>query len=407
MIRGKRLKILLVALLVGNLNQVFSQSIEKIRQELFQSGFENLRLIRTDGKLIISLENVTYRWQVLAIAESIDKITGCLSEPLELEIILLEKGIPKLLIRVNAENWRNFSNGTLPVNEFSSKLSITSNIGDSWNKIKNIKAENRNTGKFDFIVYPQFAFRNTTLKKLYEIQLNIAPAIEFSIWKGMNFTGQVIFPVINELGYEGGFIRPGYLTLSQDFRLPHQWFGKATVGNFSDTRYGVDFTLKHPFRNEKWSFELNAGLTGSSHYFDSQWTRTNLNTVTWTTSVSYFYPHLNLKFKAGAAQYVYHDRGLFVSCTRYFGETAFGFYAMVGENNTNGGFNMTIPFPIRKRSNRKMFRISVPKYFELGYDAGTEFLHGQTYGTRPDQNRINDNNFPDYLKNEIVQLKKQ
>ena len=202
-------------------------------------------------------------------------------------------------------------------------------------------SDNRNTGKFDFIVYPQFAFRNTTLEKLYEVQLNVAPAIEFSIWKGMNFTGQVIFPVINELGYEGGFIRPGYVTLSQDFRLPKQWFGKASMGNFSDTRYGIDFTMKHPFRNENWNLDLNIGLTGSSHFIDSRWTRTNLNTVTWASSVSYYYPHLNLRFKAGAA--------------------------------------------------------------ELGYDAGTEFLQGQTYGTRPDQNRINDNNFPEYIKNEIIQ----
>lgn len=403
MTREKRLKVLFVALLIGNLNQVFSQSIEKIRQELIQSGFENLRLFRNEGKLMISIENVTYRWQVRAITESLDKITDSLTEPVELEIIWLEKGIPKLLVQVNSENWKNFRSGNLSVDEFSSKLSISSNIGDSWDKLKNLKADNRNTGKFDFIVYPQFAFRNTTLKKLYEVQLNVAPAIEFSIWKGMNFTGQVIFPVINELGYEGGFIRPGYVTLSQDFRLPKQWFGKASMGNFSDTRYGIDFTMKHPFRNENWSLDLNIGLTGSSHFIDSQWTRTNLNTLTWASSVSYYYPQLNLRFKAGAAQYIYHDRGLFASCTRYFGETAFGFYAMLGENNTNGGFNLTVPFPIRKRSNRKMFRVSIPKYFELGYDAGTEFLQGQTYGTRPDQNRINDNNFPEYIKNEIIQ----
>lgn len=406
MTREKRLKILFVALLIGNLNQVFSQSIEKIRQELIQSGFENLRLVRTEGKLTISLENLTYRWQVLAIAESLDKITGYLSEPVDLEIILLDKGIPKLLIQVSADDWKNFSDGTLPAHEFSSKLSISSNIGNSWDKIKNQKAENRNTGKFDFVVYPQFAFKNTVHKKLYEVQLNVAPAIEFSMWKGMNFTGQIIVPVINELGYEGGFIRPGYLTLSQDFRLPLQWFGKATAGNFSDTRYGVDFTLKHPFRNETWSFEVNAGLTGSSHFFDYQWTRTNLNTVTWSSSVSYFYSNLNLEFKVGAAQYVYHDRGLIASCTRYFGETAFGFYAMLGEESTNGGFNLTIPLPIKKRNNRKMFRLTIPEHYEMSYNAGTEFFYGQSFRTRPDQNRVYDNYFPDYLKNEIIHLKK-
>ena len=404
--REKRLKILLVALLVGNLNQAFAQSIEKIRQELFQSGFENLRLIRTEGKLNLCLENISYRWQVLAIAESLDKITSSLSEPDNLEVIILEKGIPKLLIRVSAEDWRSFRNGNLPDQDFSSRLSVSSSLGDTWEKIKLIEAENRSAGKFDIIVYPQFAFKNTLLKKLYEVQVNVAPAIELSLWKGMNFTGQVIFPIINELGYEGGFIRPGYVTLSQEFRLPHQWFGRATLGNFNETRYGANFSLKHPFQNEKWSFELNAGLTGSSHFFDNKWTKSNLNTVTWSSSISYFYPHFNLEFKAGAAQYIYNDLGLFTSCTRYFGETAFGFYAMLGEKNTNGGFHLTIPFPIKKRGSRKVFRLSIPEHYEMSYDAGTEFFYGQSFRTRPDQNRINDNNFPGYLKNELIHLKK-
>lgn len=404
--RKKKLKILFIALLVGNLNQGHSQTVEKCRKELIHSGFENLRLIQTERKVTISLENITYRWQVLSIVESLDEITNFFSEPVELELILLEKGIPKQIIRVSTENWRHFRNGNISANEFLSKLSISANIGDSWDKIKNLKAENRSSGKFDFIVYPQFAFRNTLLKKPFEIQLNIAPALEFSMWKGMKFTGQLIFPVVNEFGYEGDFIRPGYVTLAQEFRLPHQWFVTTTVGNFSSTRYGLDVMVKHPFQNEKWSCEMNAGLTGSSHFFDYTWTHTALNNFTWSSSVSYFYPRFNLSLKAGAAQYIYNDVGLFASCNRYFGENAFGFFAMIGENYTTGGFNITMPFPIRKRSNRKMFRVSIPKYFEIDYDAGGEFPNAQSYITRPDKNRINDNYFPDYLKNEIIHLKK-
>jgi hypothetical protein len=405
--REKRLKILFIALLLGNLNQqAFPQTIEKIRKELFQLGFENLRIIQTEGKLTICIENITYRWQVLSISESLDRITGCLTEPVDLELLYLEKGIPKLLMQVGSVDWKNFRNGNLSTADFSSKLSISANIGDTWDKLKNIKAENRSAGKFDFILYPQFAFRNTLLKKLYEIQLNIAPALEFTMWKGMKFTGQLIIPIVNELGFEGDFIRPGYMTMSQEFRLPKQWFVTTTAGNFSNTRYGFDLLVKHPFKNEKWSVELNTGLTGSSHFFDYKWTRSDINTLTWSSSVSYFYPRFNIRMKAGAAQYIYNDRGLFASCTRYYGETAFGFYAMVGENYTTGGFNITVPFPIRQRSNRKMFRVSIPKYFEIDYDAGAEFPNGQSYSTKPDQNRINDNNFPDYLKNEIIHLNK-
>lgn len=392
--------------MVGNLNQALSQKIEKIRHELHQSGLENLRLLQTEGKLTLCFENVTYRWQVLCLAQTIDHLTDSLTEPVDLEIILLEKNIPKLLVKVNSADWKNFRIGNLPAGEFSSKLTITAKTDEVWSKIKNQEAGNKSVGKFDLIMYPQFAFKNTYLKKLYEVQLNLAPAIEFSMWKGMSFTGQVIFPIINELGYEGGFIRPGYVTLSQEIRLPRQWFVKATAGNFSDTRYGLDLMLKHPLPNERWNIELNAGLTGSSHFFDYKWTNSSLNTLTGSASISYYFPRYNLKFKAGAAQYIYKDRGLFASCTRFFGEKAFGFYAMLGEHNSNGGFHLTIPFPIQKRSSRKLFRLTVPKYYEMSYDGGTEFLNGQTYGTSPDQNRINNNIHPDYLINEIIKLNK-
>lgn len=404
--REKRLKLLFLALLVGNLNQALSQKIEKIRQELQQSGLENLRLLQAEGKLTLCFENITYRWQVMGIVQSIDQLTDSLTEPVDLEVILLEKNIPRLLVKINSADWKNFRNGNLPAGEFSSKLKISAKTEDAWNRIKNLEAGNKSTGKFDLIVYPQFAFKNTLKKKLYEVQLNLAPAIEFSMWKGMNFTGQVIFPIINELGYEGGFIRPGYVTLSQEFRLPRQWFVKGTAGNFSDTRYGIDFLLKHPLRNERWNIELNAGLTGSSHFFDYKWTNSSMNTLTWSVAASYYVPQFDLKLKAGAAQYIYKDRGLFASCTRFFGEKAFGFYALLGEHDSNGGFHLSFPLPFQKRSVRKLFRISVPKYYEMTYDGGTEFLNGQSYGTSPDQNRINNNNHPDYLINEIIKLNK-
>lgn len=403
--REKRLKILFVALLIGNLNHAFSQSIEKIRKELLQAGFENLRILRTEGKLILSIENKTYRWQVLEIAETLDIITENIPEPLELEIFFLKEEIPVYQIQLKADDWKNFRIGNLSQEKMLSGISITSNISSSWDEIKDLNRDNRSFGKIDLILHPQFSFKNTLLKKLYEVQFNVAPAVEVTISNGLKFTGQVIFPIINELGYEGGFIRPGYLTLSQDFRLPARWFGKVTGGNFSDTRYGFDFFMRHPFQNENWNIEINTGLTGSSHFFDYKWTKSKMNTFTWSSSISWFYSHYNLKFKAGAARYVYNDYGLFGSCTRYFGETAFGFYAMIGENNTNGGFHVTIPFPVKKRKNRKSVNVTIPKYYQMTYDAGTEFNYGQSYGTAPEQNRISDNYFPDYIKNELLNLK--
>lgn len=400
------LKIVFVFLWIANLQSVFSQSQEKLYDQLHQNGYENIRIMRENRKLIVSVENIDYRWQIGALGNMLEQVLVCCTDELEAEIVLVEKGLPQQALIINIQEWKNYKAGNLKAVEQKEIIRVSTRVQEDWKKLKEMKVVNRSSGKFDLVVYPEFSFKNTLLKKPFEIQLNIAPALQVDILRGLHFTGQVIFPLINELGYEGNFIRPGFVTVAQKFRLPHNWTGKANAGHFNASRYGVDVELEHFFANERWKWEMNAGLTGSSHFLDKQWIRSELNTLTWFSSLSYFYPRYSLKFKAGAAKYVYGDYGLFASCTRYFRETAFGFYFLLGENNINGGFHVTVPFVIKKRSPRKLLNITVPRYFEMSYDAGTEFRYGQSYGTSPTGNRINENYFPDYTSNEIIHLKK-
>ena len=60
-------------------------------------------------------------------------------------------------------------------------------------------------------------------------------------WKGIKATAQVKIPVYNDgYGAREGKVQPGFLTLSQRFRLPYNVFGKFSVGYFSGNRYGAD-----------------------------------------------------------------------------------------------------------------------------------------------------------------------
>lgn len=373
-------------------------------QSLVQKGFEDVRALQTKESVTVSVGNVPFRWQVKAIAEALDQVAGQCDEPKAVQLILTEKDIPVIFIGVNSSDWKKFRNGLLSVEEFRQQFVVSHATGEVWKAIRAEKAENSRSGKIDVIGYPQLSFKNTLLKKPFEIQLNIAPAVNVELLRGMVFTGQVIFPLVNELGYEGDFIRPGYVTLSQDFRLPGSWLGKASVGHFNASRYGTDLYLERYFAGERLKLELNAGLTGNSHFLRNEWIRGEVQTLTWLSSVSYFYSRYNLKFKVGAGRYIYGDVGTFANCVRYFGETAFGFYVLHGSNGFNGGFSLTVPFGSGKRSKRRSVSFSVPRYFELTYDAGTEFRYSQTYGTSPSENRINLNYFTEYITNEIIHL---
>lgn len=386
------------------MNQGFSQSLDSLSLGLETLGFENIRNVKSDGIYYISVENNVYRWDALAIAEALDLISGLVPDSSKINLLMVEKGIPNNLVSVNSTSWKDFRSGTLDKEQFSDRFRVTWEIDESWNKLKKYKPANRNTGKTDVVIYPQFSYQNIRVAKIYETQFNIAPAVEFSLWRGNKITGQVIFPLHNELGYEGNFIRPGYLSVSQQFRIHKNWMGKFSAGNFSNSRYGFDLYFMHPLQNENWNLELRAGVTGSSHFFDSKLTHGEFNSFSWSSSLSWYYQRFNIVLKAGAAQYIYNDMGLYATCTRFFGETTIGFFAQAYKIGYNGGFMVSIPFPLKKRSTRKLIRVTVPKHFDLNYSSSNEFYYRQSFRTNPDENKIKFHSFARLFKNQILNL---
>ncbi|MGD9558649.1 MAG: hypothetical protein AB7V25_16610 [Mangrovibacterium sp.] len=218
----------------------------------------------------------------------------------------------------------------------------------------------------------------------------------------MQFTGQVIFPLKNDLSYEGDFIRPGFVTLAQELHVPRRWFGRFVVGNFNANRYGADLTFIRPLKNPRWETAFNAGLTGSSYFYHQQWRTSAIDRLTWFVRVGHYYPRFSLQFDVSYGRYINRDYGFRADCTRHFGATSVGFYAMHSGGNLNGGFHFAAPLPPRKRSRKHALRIVPPRYFDWEYNAGTEFYLGRYYETRPDQNRSQRFINPLFIKNALL-----
>lgn len=393
--------ILFVLVIAANINLIAVSPVEKMVDGLTAYGFENVRVALDEEKCIVTLENSVYRWDVHSLVTALDFIVESIDDPVYIEIVLLEKGVPGVALTVKSEVWKRFRKNEITVAEFSKQLFITEVTSVYWEQIKNQKAVNRHTGKTDLVIYPQLAIENTLKAQLYEIQFNIAPALQLSLWKGMNFTGQVIFPLYNELGREGDFIRPGQIFVSQEF-MAGRVSGKVAAGNFSSHRYGFDFSLRTVFPDENWNLNLNAGFTGSSHFIEYEWLHTPINTFTWSIGASYFVPRYNLEFEGGAQQYIYGDTGIYGRCTRWFSEVAVGFYAQWSDVNTNGGFFITFPYPFKKRNRNHRFQITIPEHQDFIYNAGTQFYYGQVYHAGPEKNQVNQFYNAGYLKNQII-----
>lgn len=109
---------------------------------------------------------------------------------------------------------------------------------------------------------------------------------------------------------------------------------------------------------------------------------------------SVYEPRFNLQFDLQAARYLYGDYGVRGDCTRHFGEYAIGVYGMYTDGEINGGFHFAIPLPGKKWSRNRGVRVRQADYFAMEYSMESwgryaDEKMGETYRTRPDENRSN------------------
>lgn len=387
--------------LLGRPGVCYGQHAEKVAQSLAGEGFENIRALYADSSYIFTFENPVYRSVPDALRLAMQLAANSLPPESDVKILLLEKDLPRVVVSFRAGDWLSFLGGDLSPRQVSRILTLSEDTREIWFLVRQENPLRSGAGKSDLVVYPQFAFENTQLDQIYEIQLNVAPAWQISLWRGGQLTGQVILPLYNELGHEGDFVRPGQLFLSQDFRA-EKLTARVAAGNFGSSRYGGDLSLSYLLPDENWKLKLRMGLTGSSHFIDGEWMHTPVRTLTYALQGSWFIPRWNIDLEGGVRQYLYGDTGLYGSCTRWFGQTAVGFYAMAGEESFNGGFHFTFAFPVRKRPRNHLFRVTLPTHQDMVYNAGTEFYYGQDYRVGPGTNRVREFYNAAYLKNELL-----
>jgi hypothetical protein len=368
------------------ISQIPSESMTKMLASL---GFENVCMVRSGDTLKVVYENNLYRWNVRGWIVILDSIVNKVNPETEIHLITLSNTVPVFETFVKAADWKGIRNGAFTNRETDEKIRMTYLTRDDWNELKKLKKSNSNLFKFDFIIYPQIYIQNNYFDYIYEIQFNIAPAVEFSLWKGGMLTGQVIFPLYNNphLDKEGDLIRPGFITVSQDFRLPGPLFGRVSLGKFDANRYGVNLGLTHPFRNPHWSVTMNAAFTGWTYFENGVLTFGRKMMATGNLTASYYYSRFNLQFDITAGRYLYGDYGARFDCVRYFGETAIGIWGMYSGGMRIGGFHFTVPFPPGKRSRNHHVRVLPPRYFEWEYRSVHVRAQGNYFETNPDENR--------------------
>lgn len=376
---------------------------------LRQMGMENIREAADPEGVYLCWEDPVYRGPVRGLAEILRTLAVQEDLVQDTHLVILENGLPQILVKVLAADWADYREERISWADFVNRLLLTYETDDVMRRFSGTKTEHRSAGRVDFVVYPQLQLRNSWLDKIYGASVNIAPAVEMQLWKGASFTGQVIFPIWNNMVGEMDYIRAGILTLRQEIRLPKRWMASLTVGNFTQQRIGADLQFTWRTANDRWLLGARGGLTGASVVQEGRWQVSRWERLSGAVWGRYFEPHYQLELELTAERYIYGDYGARFDCVRHFGETTVGLFAMVSGGEANGGFSFSVPLPRKKRMQRKAVRIRLPEYWGLTYEAqsGNEYAErrlGRRYQTEPVVSRTNRFYNPDYVRKQLMRL---
>lgn len=372
---------------------------EATTNELVNLGFENVRWTENDNERIYTIENNVYKANGVGIAKAIEIIQKMgIPTDKRCKVIVTNLDVPELSLTYQPT-------GKELTEEGVSEGWQTSYDIEGWNKIKRKKGKNSSRFKVDILIYPQLSYKNLIITQIYQALFTLNPAIEISLWQGMKLTGQIILPVYND-GYSiyQDKIHPGFITLSQRFRLPFNIKGKATIGYFNADRYGMDLMLFYPFKDERFSLEGRIGAVGIGYWDGFSLHYDKDLELTWTLGTNFYWPKYNTQFCLKGEKYLMGENGIKLEMTRHFRYASVGFYAVKAKDvKSNGGFRFQILLPPYKQKRQKFIpRISTSNNMGVAYNAGNEQYYYRQYRSEANENIMNNNRFnPYFIKTEI------
>lgn len=373
------------------------QSVEEAaEQALLSLGMEEVKVAQNDSVCTVAYEDNVYRGTYRGLVSVVEALRGLpeAEQAAEYELVVLDDRIPRLLL-------------TLP--RQVTALEVSYDTDEAMRRLRGKESRNRTGGRIDVVLYPELYLQNSWLDKLYGVTVGFSPAIEMGLWKGAVLTGQVVLPVYTNMTDYRKYIRPGVITLRQEFRLPGGMLGRLTAGNFTGNRMGVDVALRYQPARGRWMVGASAGLTGSSTCYGGEWVVSTWRKISGAVWGRYNEPRYGLQIDLAAIRLVYGDMGARLDCRRHFGEVTVGVYGMVTDGEVNGGFHFAVPLPGAKRGKRRAVRFRLPEYFGHEYRArhggsyGDELL-GYSYEVRPDENGSRGYDAPDFVRKEILKI---
>lgn len=374
------------------------EKVDNAMEALKNEGFANIRVAQSDSLTVFTIQNDAYNIQATGIAAA----TRILEEQ-----GMLEFGVVKLIVTDF-----DVPQVTLTYDSAVGDWTVSHKVEkESWKMVQKQPKLNNSFGKVDILVYPQVSLMNLIITQVYQSLWQLNPTVEFSLWPGSKLSYQIKIPIFNDgYGSAESKVHPGMITLSQRFRIPWDIVGKASVGVFTNNRYGAAVQLSRRF-----NFEPRFWLEGSFEmlalcYFDGFVFHMDRKFKPYYSfGAGYYWPLLGTSFHARIRKNLLDDYSVRFEMNRHFRMVTIGFYAEKGLNSyaqTNGGFRFSVSLPPH-RYRRKGYipRVTTSAQMGMTYNANNEQRWYKDIKFEASDNIMNDNAFnPYYIKKEIDKI---
>ncbi len=239
-------------------------------------------------------------------------------------------------------------------------------------------------GQIDIFSGVDFNYRDINHRNLYEVLINLTPAIKWNMGKGWQSSVQGLIPIVNNYGARYKNIRLNLATLSKEMYFGDRLFLKATGGWFTNERYGVD--LKGTYIINSWlAIVAQTGLTGFCS-MAAGWEASTAKRWSGLAGVDLYSYSLDTQVRIRGGRYIYGDYGGSLELMRHFRHCSVGVYGEYSDaGGKNAGFKIVMMIPPYRRGRHKV-NVRPTSNFRLTYNVDADFYSNKMYNTDPEEN---------------------
>ena len=240
-------------------------------------------------------------------------------------------------------------------------------------------------GHVDVLMGAEFNYRHLGWRRLYEVLVNLTPAVKWQFGDHWQIAGQMLVPVFNDYGDYYKRIRPNMIVLSKEDCIGGSMYFKLSAGLFSRERYGLDLKWMLPV-NQWLAFDAQLGYTGLYTRASGDRVWSAMDRLSGWAGARFYLERWNTEFRLRGGRFIYEDYGGYGEVYRHFRHCSIGLYAQWNDKeHANGGFKVIMMLPPYSRKNRTL-TVRPASNFRLTNNINADPYSVKMYETDPEEN---------------------